>query len=92
MPELLSPRDTSLMLLGALQAQGRLYPSAIMLNTTDDWIKGKLHKAYGGTIEPTRWVLKSVPQRKRLLKDWAPYARGTRINEIEDALDSLGAS
>src|SRR4051794_28161875 len=57
--------------VGMLESAGRIYPSCLAVLTRNESVKRELQRAYGGSIEPTRWVLKSVYARIKLFKAWA---------------------
>lgn len=78
-------------LAGLFDASGRIYPNALAVCTRDDAVKAALKRTLGGTIEPSRWVLKSAAKRRKLYSSWAAHTRYRRA-EIEAALDNLGAS
>jgi hypothetical protein len=84
-------QQTQLYVCGGLDFAASIYTSAVVVSTRDVAIKRALKAVYGGTIEPGRWVLKSVPRRRQLLEGWQQRTRYRRA-EIEAALDSLGSS
>lgn len=73
---------------GILDGAGRIYDNALAVNTQCTRVCGRLLERYGGRIERTRWVLKSVDGRRRLLEDWLKLTQ-TREDEIHAALSSL---
>lgn len=57
--------------LGILEAGLRIYDSALVVVTRNEEVKIDLKATYGGSIEPSRWVLRGHQRRIQLLEAWA---------------------
>lgn len=73
--------------LGVLHTAGRIYPDAIAVVTRDDEVKRVLQETWRGSIEPHRWIVRSVPRRIALLEWWAdrtpfPATEAMLVREI----------
>lgn len=85
----LTENQTKLYYAGLFDSWGRVYNDAVMVYTRNDAVKRDLKRHFGGTIEATRWVVRSKARRIKFLStviEYSPY----RVAEIEAALDNLG--
>jgi hypothetical protein len=60
---------------GVLDAAAVIYPSALAVKTRDPRVKAALREKFGGRVEPTRWITRSVKQRRAIYASWLAYSR-----------------